>query len=168
MCHTFFILSSVEGHWSCFHVLALINSTALNIAAAPHCFSRVQLFETLWTVACQAPLPMRFSQQEYWSGLPCLPPGDLPNPGIEPVSLHCRILTAEPLGKPMNIRVHVSFCTVVLSGYVPRSGIPAYSPSFESKFCSKHTLCFVSASYLFPSFSKILYTHIYLIIHENL
>ena len=42
---------------------------------------------TLWTVACQAPLSMGFSRQEYWSGLPCPPPGDLPNPGIEPVSL---------------------------------------------------------------------------------
>ena len=42
---------------------------------------------TLWTVAHQAPLPMEFSRQEYWSGLPVPPPGDLPNPGIEPVSL---------------------------------------------------------------------------------
>ena len=38
------------------------------------------------TVACQAPLPMGFSRQEYWRGLPFPPPGDLPNPGIEPVS----------------------------------------------------------------------------------
>ena len=49
--------------------------------------SRVQLFETLWTVALQAPLSMGFSSQEYWSGLPCPPPGDLPDLGIEPVSL---------------------------------------------------------------------------------
>ena len=42
---------------------------------------------TLWTVAHQAPLPRGFSRQEYWSGLPCPPPGDLPNPGSEPVSL---------------------------------------------------------------------------------
>ena len=39
------------------------------------------------TVACQAPLSMGFSRQEYWSGLPCCPPGDLSNPGIEPTSL---------------------------------------------------------------------------------
>ena len=44
--------------------------------------SHVQLFVTPWTVACQAPLSMGFSRQEYWSGLPCPPPGDLPNPGI--------------------------------------------------------------------------------------
>ena len=49
--------------------------------------SRVQLFVTLWAVACQALLSMGFSRQEYWRGLPCPPPGDLPNPGTEPVSL---------------------------------------------------------------------------------
>ena len=49
-------------------------------------FSHVQLFVTLWTVVCQAPLSMGFSRQEYWSGLPFLSPGDLPDPGIEPRS----------------------------------------------------------------------------------
>ena len=49
-------------------------------------FSRVQLFVTPWTVALQAPLSMGFSRQEYWSGLPCPAPGDLPDPGIEPLS----------------------------------------------------------------------------------
>ena len=39
---------------------------------------------TPWTVAHQAPLSMEFSRQEYWSGLTCPPPGDLPDPGIEP------------------------------------------------------------------------------------
>ena len=47
-------------------------------------FSHVQLSATAWTVACQAPLSMGFSRQEYWSGLPGPPPGDLPDPGIEP------------------------------------------------------------------------------------
>ena len=51
------------------------------------CFSRVQLFATLWAVALLAPLSMGFSRQEYWSGLPCPPPGDLPNPGTKPASL---------------------------------------------------------------------------------
>ena len=41
-------------------------------------------FVTPWTVARQAPLSMGFSRHEYWSELPCPPPGDLPNPGIEP------------------------------------------------------------------------------------
>ena len=50
-------------------------------------FSHVQLFETLWTIAHQAPLSMGFSRQEYWTELPCPPPGDFPNPGIKPASL---------------------------------------------------------------------------------
>ena len=57
-------------------------------ACMPAQFSCVRLFMTLWTVAYQAPLSMGFSRQEYWSGLPCPSPGDLPNPGIEPTSLN--------------------------------------------------------------------------------
>ena len=49
--------------------------------------SRVRLFATPWTVARRGPLSMGFSRQEYWSGLACPPPGDLPIPGMEPVSL---------------------------------------------------------------------------------
>ena len=47
--------------------------------------SHVQLFETPWTVAHQASLPMGFSRQDYWSGLPCSPLGDPPDSGIEPM-----------------------------------------------------------------------------------
>ena len=46
-------------------------------------FSHVQLCVIPWTVACQAPLSVGFSRQESWHGLPCPPPGDLPDPGIE-------------------------------------------------------------------------------------
>ena len=56
-------------------------------------FSRVQLFVILWTVAYQDPLSMGFSRQEYWNRLPCPPSGDLPDPGIEPVSLRSPVLT---------------------------------------------------------------------------
>ena len=63
-------------------------------------FSHVQLFAALQTVAHQAPVSVGFSRQEYWSGLSCLPPGDLPDPGMEPSSPVCRqIFTAEPLGE---------------------------------------------------------------------
>ena len=67
--------------------------------------SRVWLFETPWTVARQTLLSMEFSQQEYWSGLPFLPLGDLPDPGIKlasPVSpaLHADSLPSEPPGLP--------------------------------------------------------------------
>ena len=47
-------------------------------------FNHVQFLETLWTIALQAPLSMGFSRQEYWSGLPLPPSGDLPDPGIKP------------------------------------------------------------------------------------
>ena len=50
-------------------------------------FSHVQLFATTWTVAHQAPLSREFSRKEYWNGLPFPSPGDLSNPGIEPMSL---------------------------------------------------------------------------------
>ena len=57
-------------------------------------FSCVRLFVTLWTVACQASLSIGFSRQEYWNGLPCPPPGDLPDPGIKPTSLMSPALAA--------------------------------------------------------------------------
>ena len=60
-------------------------------------FSHVRLFATPWTVGCQAPLSMAFSGQEYWSGLLCLPPGDLPNPGAEPTCLKPPALQAGSL-----------------------------------------------------------------------
>ena len=63
--------------------------------------SHVQLFETPWTVACQAPLSMEFPRQEYWSGLPFTSPGDLPEPGIKPRSpaLQVDSLLTKPPGK---------------------------------------------------------------------
>ena len=51
------------------------------------CFSSVLFFVTPWTVAHQSPLSVGFSRQKHWSGLPCPPPVDLPDPGIEPTSL---------------------------------------------------------------------------------
>ena len=58
---------------------------------------------TPWTVACQAPLSMEFSRQEYWSGLPFPPPGNLPDPWIKPESpaLQADALLSELLGKPL-------------------------------------------------------------------
>ena len=50
-------------------------------------FCCVRFLATPWTIALQAPLPMGFSRQAYWSGLPCPAPGNLPNPGIKPTSL---------------------------------------------------------------------------------
>ena len=68
-------------------------------------FIHVQLFALLGTVAHEASLSMGFSRQEYWSGLPCPPPGDLPNPEIEPVSpaLQADSLPTEASGKASGI-----------------------------------------------------------------
>ena len=69
--------------------------------------SHARLFITPWTVACQAPLSMEFSKQEYWSGLPFPPPGDLPNQGQNPHLLcllhwHADSLLTAPPGKLIN------------------------------------------------------------------
>ena len=66
--------------------------------------SCVRLFVTPWTVAHQALPSMEFSRQVYWSGLPCPPPGDLPNPGIEPEfpALRADALSSEPPGNRMD------------------------------------------------------------------
>ena len=61
-------------------------------------FSHVQLLATLWTVANQASLSMGFFRQEYWSGLPCPPLGDLPSPGIKP-----RSPTLQPYSLPSEL-----------------------------------------------------------------
>ena len=67
--------------------------------------SHVRLLVILWTIACQAPLSKEFSNQEYWSGLSFPPPGDVPDSGIEPMSLALPALaggffTTVPPGKP--------------------------------------------------------------------
>ena len=82
----------------------------IHVCVHTQLLSRVLLFATSWTVAHQAPLSMGFSRQDYWSGLPYNPPGDLPNPGIEPRSpaLWAEALTSEPPGKP-HIRMRVGF-----------------------------------------------------------
>ena len=73
-----------------FHVNKIISC-----ACMLSCFSCVRPFVTLWSVACQVLLSMGFSRQEHWSGLPCPPPGDLPDPGMEPVSLTSPALAGE-------------------------------------------------------------------------
>ena len=64
-----------------------LKSLLMKVKVKVKSLSHVQLFATPWTVACQAPLSMGFSRQEYWNGLPVPSPGDLPNPGIELASL---------------------------------------------------------------------------------
>ena len=80
------------------HLLLNIKKQGERYACVLGHFSCVWLFVTLWTVAHQAPLSMGFSRQEYWSGLPCLPPGSLPSPGIKPrfPALQADSLPSEP------------------------------------------------------------------------
>ena len=80
-------------------IIDSINNSQLlksTIVATVCYFSCVQCFATLWTVACQAPLSMGFSKQEYWSRLPWPTPGDLPDPGIKPASLRSPTLAGSP------------------------------------------------------------------------
>ena len=77
-------------------------SVAYKVVLVVELLSHVLLFVTPWTIAHQVPLSMGFSRQEYWSQLPFLSPGYLPNPGIEPMSpaLAGGFFTTEPPGKP--------------------------------------------------------------------
>ena len=82
-------------------------------------FSGFRLFVTEWTVACQASLSMGFFRQEYWSGLPFSPLGNLSNPGIKPVSpvspaLQTDSLPTELLGNPL-------FYYIIASIFFPTS-----------------------------------------------
>ena len=92
--------------------LTLPSLTACMLLLLNH-FSRLQLFVPLWTVACQAPLSIGFSRQEYWGGFLFPPPGDLPDPEIEPTSLLVSCLgrwvslPLAPPGKPMLIRLNI-------------------------------------------------------------
>ena len=84
-------------------------------------FRCVQLCETLWTAALQASLSFEFSWYEYWSGLPCPPSGDLPDPGIQPESLTSNLhwqVGSLPLACTKKIKINkwdlvkfTSFCT---------------------------------------------------------
>ena len=71
----------------CVRLLSSPSSYCLLPAYMLRHFSHARLFLTPWTVACHVSLSIGFSRQEYWSMLPCPPAGDLPDPGVEPVSL---------------------------------------------------------------------------------
>ena len=76
----------LEDCSSSFDISALMPKVTLKLCVCAQLLSRVWLFVTPWTVARQGPLSMGFSRQEYWSGLPFPPPGDLPEPRIKPIS----------------------------------------------------------------------------------
>ena len=100
--------SDVKGPWLiCFFILLLFSFSLFFKVYVLCCpllthFSHVWIFATLWAAAHQAPLSIEFSQQEYWSGLPCPPPGDLPDLGFKPASpaLQMDSLPLKHLGRP--------------------------------------------------------------------
>ena len=106
----------------------------LHVCVLSH-FGHVQLFVTLWTIACRVPLSMVFARQEYWCGLPCPLPENLPNPGIEPSSLMSSALTVGslPLAPPGNPHAAAAAATSLQScptlcdaidGSPPASSVP--------------------------------------------
>ena len=86
---------------------------------------------TPWTIAPRFLCPCGFSRQEYWSGLPCPPPGDLPNPGIEPRSptLQADSSPSEPPGKPQN--TGVGRLSLLQGNFLPDPGIELGSPALQ-------------------------------------
>ena len=93
-------------------------------------FTHIPLCWTPWTVACQAPLSMGFSRQEYWNGLPYPYPGNLSNPGIECESpeLQANSLSSEPPGKPQGDKNPFPF------GCLPLGNSESFLPKWEMTF----------------------------------
>ena len=86
--------------------LAVNQTVGLYACALCVCSVMSNSFATPWTVASQAHLSMKFSRQEHWSGLPFLPPGDLPHPRIKPTSLTSPALAVDSFsGKPPFLRI---------------------------------------------------------------
>ena len=103
-------------------------------------FSHVQLFVTLWTVGHQAPRSMGFSRKEYWRGLPCPPPGDLPNPGIEPASLKSpelagRLFTTSAIWEAC-VCVCVCVCVYIYMEYIYNGILLSHSVQFSHSVTS--------------------------------
>ena len=98
--HRVWLRLTYHSHSRCVCVCVCVCARACTRALSH--ISRVQLFAVQWTIACQAPLSVGFSRQEYWSGLLC-PLGDLPNPGIQPGSVISPALAGhlELPGKPL-------------------------------------------------------------------
>ena len=111
------------------------------------CFSHVQLFTTLCTIACQAPLSMGFSRQEYWSGLPCPPLGDLPHPGTDPSLLHRlhRQVNSLPLAPPGKLKYFqlnlLIFHSKIYSLSLWNSNLTAAAAAAAKSLQSCPTLC---------------------------
>ena len=121
-------------------------------------FSHVQLFVTLWTVALQAPLSVGLSRQEYWSGWPCPPPGNLPDLGIEPTSL----MSLSCIGRHV-LKHSVQFSRSVASDSLWPHGLqhtrppcPSPTPRIYSNSCPLSQWCHPTISSSVVPFSSCL------------
>ena len=130
------------------------------------CFSCVWLFVTLWAVACLAPLSMGFSRQEYWSGLPCPPPGDLPNSGIEPRSptLQADSLPSKSPGKPRVLECNLSllqgiFLTQELNRGLLHYRQILYQLSYQGRGCYRPLCIQLSCACKWPGIVKNAYSN---------
>ena len=120
------------------------SSDTLQLCCAVLSHSVVSNSVTSCTIACQAPLSMEFSRPEYWSGLPCPSPGDLPNPEIEPRSpaLQADSLLSESPGTAKNIGVgslsllQGIFPTQDLNRDLPLCRQILYQPSYQGSPCN--------------------------------
>ena len=94
------------------HIYMYISDVYINIRK--WMLSHIWLFVTAWAVACQAPLSMGFSRQEYWSGLPFPSPGDHPDPGIEFMFLASLVLAGGFLTTSVAWEAPVCVCIYIL------------------------------------------------------
>ena len=116
------LCNNMEGKviWKSMYVCIYTISSVIRLCVWHVCAkslqSRLTLCETLWTIACQASLSMGFSRQEYWSRLPCPPPGDLLNWGTESVSPATPGLQADslPLSHQGSPYIFVHICIYLM------------------------------------------------------
>ena len=107
--HIYFMLSQGKKFlWSHLPVFQNHPTSLVSQCVCAQLLNHARLIGASWTLACQAPLPMEFSRQEHWSGVPFPTPRDLPDPGIEPTSLVSPALaggffTTGPPGKPKRL-----------------------------------------------------------------
>ena len=129
--------------------------------------SNVRPMVTAWTIACQAPLSMRFFRQEYWSGLPFPLPGNFPNPGIESVSLvspalagrfFTTVLPGKPQISPVGIshRIILTNSTYMLLSFVIDN---TYRKCYRNNF---KELAFISLFYCLLIHHFCIYLHQFL------
>ena len=117
-------------------------------------FSHVWLYSTLWTVACQAPLSVGFSRQEYWSGSPCPPPGDLPNVGIKPAFLSSSAMA----GGFFTTIAWEAHHVLVLYSFMWSNIIPFYElPCYLYPFVNRHLVCLCHLTFM----NNAVYTHLH-------